>query len=62
MCNVNLGKDIVSLVLAEKKATAKATIIQMVRGQYISLTTDGWTSLANESYNIQTGQILYLII
>jgi len=62
MCNVNLGKDIVSLVLAEKKATAKATIIQMVRGQYISLTTDGWSSLANESSNIQTGQILYLII
>ena len=68
MCNelnpkvCNLGKDKVSQVLAEKEATGKATLIRMVKGQYISLTTDGWTSLANESYTAQTGQILYLII
>ena len=34
----------------EKSVEIKATVIEMLKNQVVSITTDGWTSVANESY------------
>jgi len=62
MCNElnskadDIGKDKVVKILAHKESITKATLIKMVKDKWLSITTDGWTSCANESYTALTGK------
>ena len=54
-----LGKDKVEKNMLQKEADCKATIKLMKQSlPFVCLTTDGWTSLAQESYTALTGHYI----
>lgn len=56
---MNTGRDKIQSLLLKKEANVQASVQTMLKGKYLSITSDGWTSCANESYTALTSHFIH---